>query len=215
MSSGRLPSSPNTPPPANPSLFKRVVQNQTKHMLASLQDSHAEIVQVLITQAKHSLAGIHETLHDVKQNPYLRKQFPELIFSYIPTHIVKEINPPTRKLINFLLKNYVPEIMEAGTLKMQTILSKPVEAQKLGEHLAKLCNNGSDYQVGLVELFSYVLQNNIPEPVEAATEALQAKLKDPKLNAKLTVLLKNILLDSFFPKPANVTDTNKNSSCLF
>lgn len=168
------------------------------------------LTRILLTQATHTLEAIHENLYDISTREELRNIFPDMIFRFLPPNFRKDMNPEVKKMLAFLLKNYFPDMMEAAMKRLKAILSDPKQKQKLGEYLIKVFQpEDSNYNVELIQLIAFVLQNNIPGPAESASEVLLEKLKDQRLNTELTALLKNILLDSFFPKPVNVTDTNK------
>jgi hypothetical protein len=160
----------------------------------------------LLIQTKSCVQGLREIIQNIVENPKYREQFPALIFAAIPAnlraHLLEGLHPEAYQLIDFFIRCYLPEILEASISKIYELLQDPWQAKKLEAHLsAFLGKQRRDIDVDIVELVAYLILNHILEPAEAGFNVFVKKMHETQINQELHKHLYAILQNLVFSTP--------------
>ena len=168
---------------------------------------HADLLNLtLIIQTKSCVQGLRDIIQNIVDHPKYRLQFPALIFAAIPAHLRKHLiegmHPEAYQLIDFFIRSYLPEILEASIRKIHELLQDSHQAEKLEKHLsAFLGKQRGDIDVDIVELVAYLILNHILEPAEAGFNVFVKKMNEEQLNTELKKHLDVILKDLIYNTP--------------
>ncbi len=204
-------------------LGEHYFQSQIRHVLESHAPKQQQIPKtlspqpqsrllniVLITQTKFCIESCIVIIQEILKNPELRSEFPSLILQALPQHIPQDLGPKVYPLIEFFIKNYLPEILEATLKKFSDIFQDPIQSKNLEQHLSLFFGGQhKDREVNIFELAAYLILNHILEPTEAGFEVFIAKMRDEKLSMELKKLLNTALIDLFFLEPSPLNSRHK------
>ena len=188
-----------------------VLKPATSSISTSSESKGASLLaRAALTLTKSSLVGIHKMLLDVIKDEEWRNEFPKLVVQFLPKSLLEGLGADGTNLSTFLLKNYLPDILEAAIKDLINLLEDEKHVRNFETYLAKAVDPMSaDHLHGLVELICYIIQHNIPEPIKAAVEVIGYKLKDKKLNDELMVLIGKMLTEKFFSNPHDIDPLTK------